>query len=114
MLFDGLVVNCLFIPHEEADEALRETDGLLALTEDRHAEGDLGETVMAALTEAGELVGVVRVAARGERPSWTTRGMVGRRAAGAYFWMMTGVPMTTRLKSCTASQLNMRMQPCDA
>ena len=40
--------------------------------------------------------------------------MVGRRAAGAYFWMMTGVPMTTRLKSCTASQLNMRMQPCDA
>jgi hypothetical protein len=63
VLFDGLVVNCLFIPHEEADEALRETDGLLALTEDHHAEGDLGETVMAALTEAGELVGVVCVAA---------------------------------------------------
>jgi hypothetical protein len=35
-------------------------------------------------------------------------------SAAGYRWMMTGVPMTTRVKSCTASQLNMRMQPCEA
>jgi transketolase len=45
-------------------EALRETDGLLVLAEDHHAEGGLGEAVMAALTEAGEPVEVIHLAVR--------------------------------------------------
>ena len=45
-------------------EALRETDGLLVVAEDHHAEGGLGEAVMAALAEAGEPVEVVHLAVR--------------------------------------------------
>jgi transketolase len=49
---------------ESLIETLHETDGLLVVAEDHHAEGGLGEAVMAALTEAGEPVEVVHLAVR--------------------------------------------------